>query len=447
MKKIVVLLLLLFATPAYAHVGSPDVFFDGDAGPYHLSIAIRTPPVIPGVATIEIRTEGADSVSVVPMRLTGPGSQLPPTPDRAERSTADPQLFTASLWLMERGSLQVRVSVDGARGHGVLAVPVAANARATLAMDRGLGALLFALMLVLALSFVAIAAGAAREVALEPGDSPTPRTKRRTRIAAALAAVAVTGAIALGNLWWNSEANAYAQWVEHPWHVAPKVDRCTLTIPSIGQYLLPDHGHEMHLFVVRAPALDAIAHLHPTRAADGSFTQALPSLPAGHYLVFADIVLDSGYPVTGTASIDLRGDTCAPLTGDDASATSGDPHIVFDRPPSFRAREATTLRFHVVNDDGTPATLEAYMGMAGHAVIMAPDGTVFAHIHPSGTVAMPALALASGPDPMAGMDMPMQIPSTISFPYGFPRPGAYRIFVQVKEAGRVLTGAFDAQVR
>ena len=116
-----------------------------------------------------------------------------------------------------------------------------------------------------------------------------------------------------------------------------------------------------------------------------------------------------------------------------------------------RAGEAVALRFHVDNDDGTPATLEPYMGMAGHAVIMAPDGTVFAHIHPSGTVAMPALALAQGPsagDPMAGMDMPMApISSKISFPYGFPRPGAYRIFVQVKRAGRVLTGAFDTDVQ
>jgi hypothetical protein len=38
-------------------------------------------------------------------------------------------------------------------------------------------------------------------------------------------------------------------------------------------------------------------------------------------------------------------------------------------------------------------------------------------------------------------------PSTVTFPYGFPEPGQYRIFVQIKRAGAVVTGAFDADVK
>jgi hypothetical protein len=40
----------------------------------------------------------------------------------------------------------------------------------------------------------------------------------------------------------------------------------------------------------------------------------------------------------------------------------------------------------------------------------------------------------------------MAYPPTVEFPYGFPQPGHYRLFVQVKLGGRVETGVFDANV-
>jgi hypothetical protein len=96
------------------------------------------------------------------------------------------------------------------------------------------------------------------------------------------------------------------------------------------------------------------------------------------------------------------------------------------------------------------------MGMLGHAAFVKTDGSVFAHIHPSGSVSMAALMLAqrqtAAPtaNGMAGMEMgdssPKRLPNDVAFPYGFPTAGRYRIFVQMKHGEMVETGVFDAQV-
>jgi hypothetical protein len=446
MKRALVLFVLLLAVPARAHVGSYDVFFSGQAGPYHLDVTVRMPVVIPGVAEIEIRARDADvnAMTVVPLRLTGPGSEHPPTPDHATRSAADRQFFTASLWLMEHGALQVRVAVDGARGKAELAVPINAVAQRTLGMDRGLAFLLLGLMLLLSLSIISIAAAAVREGGLEPGVSPTPAARRKSRIVIGVAALAVIGLLWLGHMWWGSEAAQYERMIMQDWKLEPKRDGCKLDLGQI-QRVLPDHGHEVHLFVVRTPSFDRLAHLHPVRVGQ-QFEQMLPSLPAGRYALFADIVFENGFPMTGIGELELPDLTCPALTGDDSVWDGTESTaITFERPAQLRAGVAHSMQFTVTNPDGSPATdVEPYMGMAGHAAVVRRDLSVFAHLHPNGSVAMPALMLARTPHEMYSEGR--ALPPRVAFPYGFPRAGEYRVFVQLKRSGHVETAAFDVSV-
>ena len=114
---------------------------------------------------------------------------------------------------------------------------------------------------------------------------------------------------------------------------------------------------------------------------------------------------------------------------------------------TIHARRPYDFRFRLQDAAGQPATdMELYMGMAGHAAFVAVDGNVFAHVHPSGSVPMAALGLAQPGNSHAGHMMEGKLPAEVSFPYGFPKPGTYRIFVQMKRAGQVLTGGFTAKV-
>ena len=133
--------------------------------------------------------------------------------------------------------------------------------------------------------------------------------------------------------------------------------------------------------------------------------------------------------------------------------------MVWERPAILTSSTAYSFRFHLVGPDGQPVTdMLPYLGMAGHAAFVKTDGTVFAHTHPEGSAAMPAVMLANGMD--GGMVMASEpVTSTVEFPYGFPKPGNYRIFIQMKHGlpknsvahsasdGVVETGVFDAVVQ
>ena len=44
-KLLTILLVPLAGALVYAHVGSPDVYYEGDAGPYHLFVSVRLPQI------------------------------------------------------------------------------------------------------------------------------------------------------------------------------------------------------------------------------------------------------------------------------------------------------------------------------------------------------------------------------------------------------------------
>jgi hypothetical protein len=480
---------LLCAPVAHAHVGSPDVYADGQAGPYKLFVVVRPPLVIPGVADVEVRAEagGVDTITITPIPLTGDAANHPPVPEAMQRAANDSAFFTGHLWIMASGSWRIRLAVNGGQGSGVLSIPVPATALGTRKMTPGLGVLLAGLGVLLVTGMVGIVGAAAREARLPLGAQVAAPNRRNARIAMAVAlAVLITGVV-LGNVWWNADAADYSRYIYKPLQMTTELQQgsvLNLKLRDPGWLkqrklddFIPDHDHMMHLYVIRWPAMDVVAHLHPSPTATGEFQLTLPTMPAGEYRMYADVVHASGFPETIVGTITLPTISSRAPEGDDALGTASqvdeaaahaDPlsstfrlpdgyTMVWMNPGRIAPRTPTEFQFELLDPAGKPPQdMALYMGMLGHAAFVKADGSTFAHIHPTGTVSMAAFMMANpqaqnsdaGTHEMPGMpemNKGQSVPNVAKFPYGFPTAGTYRIFVQMKHGATIETGVFDAE--
>jgi hypothetical protein len=504
MKSVAIRVAALAAIVAIcsAHVGSPDAWFEGNAGAYHVIVQIATPGVVPGVANVFVRVGGAGVEQVTVQANRFDALAAAPPPEIAQPVEGDSGLYTAPLWIMSGGSNSVTVNVRGSLGEGKAVIPVGVVANRRLALDPKLGAALTIVGVFLFAGLITIIGAAVRESVLPPGEVPDARRKWKARTAMAASAAMVALALFGGSRWWNLEDSRFNESIYKPLSASAAIvpsgggktldlkitdsvwtmrnDSAWLRTHSAGHWtpLIQDHGKLIHVFMIREPDLLAFAHLHPPTTDSVNFPATLPALPAGRYRVYGDIVHESGFTQTVVTKIDLLEPTNSNAKAtdpDDASWSAAAPPngasarledgsvITLDRGPAFVEGKEASLRFSVVGPDGKPLALEPYMGMAGHAVVTRDDGAVFVHLHPSGTISMAAqmaFMMRQPGDSVAGRlgqriktseaGHPVTtIPENgvISFPYAFPKPGKYHMWVQVKHAGRILTGAFAFEVQ
>jgi hypothetical protein len=503
MRRCVVGLLFLLALNARAHVGSPNVFFEGLAGPYPVHVMIEPAEVIPGLAQISVRVESGkvDRVTALPIKWNA-GRKGAPPPDLATPVRGETNLYHAQLWFMESGAQSVELEITGDAGVGRITIPVDGVARRVLTMRKDLGGVLALLGVSLVVLLMLVIGAAVRESVIEPGATLPP--KRKLWAGAAMIFTVSLAAFLLwgGRRWWDAEAADYRNnRLYSPVPAEAKVNvensRRILRLRfqdrdvSTSAPLVPDHGKLMHLFLVREPQLDAFAHLHPLKRERRTFDTILPDLPPGSYRIYADVTYETGLSDTLTTTVAVPAVSQA-TSGGNPLADPDDAWRVFEPPAAAqadcplnsnytmkwvsRARvlagQPVALQFAVLATNGQPAVLEPYLGMRGHLALRRDDGSVFIHLHPGGSASMAAMQLAvlrtEGKLPLQaafGADDPIcQLPagsagesewlrgraeterSTVSFPYAFPKPGHYRLWVQVKIQGEIMTGVFDVVV-
>src|SRR5260370_42189564 len=133
------------------------------------------------------------------------GARLAPSPDVAER--IDDKVFYGKLWIMDRGSWKVQITVAGDRGKAEMAVPVAAVSTTSLRMHATLGILLSVLGLLLLVGLVGIIGAANREAELSPAQAPSPAQVRRARWRMAIATVLMVAVVLFADSLWKAEAD------------------------------------------------------------------------------------------------------------------------------------------------------------------------------------------------------------------------------------------------
>ncbi|MER6980006.1 hypothetical protein [Streptomyces carpinensis] len=189
-----------------------------------------------------------------------------------------------------------------------------------------------------------------------------------------------------------------------------------------------EHGKELHL-ILASRDLTVYRHLHPSRAADGTWSIPVDLPKAGAYRVFADFTPRGGRSLTLGADLAVSGNYAPdplPRFNSTTEVEGYDLQLNGELTPG-RAGE---LKLTVTRDGKPVRDLQPYLGAYGHLVALRSGDLAYLHVHPNG-------------EPGDGRTAPGP---EISFTVTAPSPGDYRLFLDFKHEGKVRTAAFTVHV-
>jgi hypothetical protein len=193
----------------------------------------------------------------------------------------------------------------------------------------------------------------------------------------------------------------------------------------------PDQTKLMHFYLIRSD-LTGFQHIHPTMAADGTWTAPVSAAEPGTYRAYASfitkdasgkavpLVLSQQVTVPGTAAT-----TPLPAASTTTQVDGYTLALASDQLMAGMSHELTVT----VSQNGKPVSdLQPYLDTYAHLTAFREGDLAFAHLHPHDTVN----GDHGGP--------------ALTFEAMLPKPGRWRLFLQFQTGGVLHTAAVTVTV-
>jgi hypothetical protein len=202
----------------------------------------------------------------------------------------------------------------------------------------------------------------------------------------------------------------------------------------------------VHLIFVRDD-LSTIIHLHPPIGSDGRITQRVVFPKPGPYRVLVDVYPRTKGPGYTNFQLFSKVDVSGAyhpvaLPPYRPVVTTGGWTFTVKRLPKLHLAQAALIDVSVRNAAGRPADFTPWFGAMGHAIFFHERDLAYFHTH----ICAPAQAGCAGIGGPTSITGSSNRPGVMHVGVLLPEPGTWRLFLQCKVDGKVLTAPFTLRV-
>jgi hypothetical protein len=230
-----------------------------------------------------------------------------------------------------------------------------------------------------------------------------------------------------------------------PQHVSFTIDQPS-GAPLTNYRTGPGPHTGVHLILVRSD-LGTLVHTHPPIGPDGKISGQVTLPTPGRYRVLVDAYPNLSGPLRNfqlTRWVTVRGRSVSePLPPFRATVDVSGYRVTLRNPPPLHAIRPAFLTATVTRPDGSAARFTPWFGALAHAIFFREGSLDYFHTHVCAAGVSGCTSIFGGARVTGSSTSPGRLRVGVLLPV----PGTWRLFLQCKVEGRILTAPFTLKVR